>query len=127
MNIHGWWPTGTRGVSIIVLLMRDGILCFLVLLVLNLVQMVVHLEHAYGTHFVFTAMANILVSRLLINLNKVAHQNIALGTKSFTLGPDTPATDDSNPSLMFATFQTEDGFVEHSVQWMEAARCANIT
>lgn len=73
--------------------------------------MTVDLELAYSTHFVFTAMANILVSRLLINLNKVGHQDVALGTESFTLGHGTLTTDNSDPSVMFATFQTEDGFV----------------
>ncbi|TFY65445.1 hypothetical protein EVJ58_g1984 [Rhodofomes roseus] len=74
------------------LLIRDGMLCFLVLLILNVAQMVTSFQTAYGVLNVFiTSMASVLVSRLLINLNEAVDQDVALEPHtqlgSYWLGP----------------------------------------
>ncbi|KAH9925786.1 uncharacterized protein B0H18DRAFT_1008342 [Fomitopsis serialis] len=58
-------------------------ICFLVLLVLNVAQMLTSFQTAHGvlnvfiTSFVFS-MASVLISRLLINLNEAVGKNVVL-------------------------------------------------
>ncbi|KAH9829871.1 uncharacterized protein C8Q71DRAFT_887717 [Rhodofomes roseus] len=88
------------------LLIRDGMLCFLVLLILNVAQMVTSFQTAYGVLNVFiTSMASVLVSRLLINLNEAVDQDVALEPHtqlgSYWLG-SIAQTQTEVPTIIFA-------------------------
>ncbi|KAH9925808.1 uncharacterized protein B0H18DRAFT_954997 [Fomitopsis serialis] len=93
------------------LLIRDGMLCFLVLLALNVAQMLTSFQVAYGVLYVFiTSMASVLVSRLLINLNEAVGKDVVLhpGTQPGSHWLESPGcTEAEVPTIMFASVITD--------------------
>ncbi|KAH9925791.1 uncharacterized protein B0H18DRAFT_954988 [Fomitopsis serialis] len=97
------------------LLIRDGMLCFLVLLALNVAQMLTSFQTAYGVLNVFItslvfSMASVLVSRLLINLNEAVNKNVMLdpGTQRGSHWLASPGcTEAEAPTIMFASVTTD--------------------
>ncbi|EPT04765.1 hypothetical protein FOMPIDRAFT_1021625 [Fomitopsis schrenkii] len=103
---------GRSGPTLADLLVRDGFLCFLVLLILNVVQMVTARQIAYGVIEVFvTAMMSTLVSRLLINLNEMFNKDVRIVPFSHVGTPISPSTAPSETedvaTIMFASLNTD--------------------